>query len=212
MFQKPPADLALSATLREQLDRLLRFHRAPFITRVVFIAVPHRGSILAESFAGKVGRMMIAVPVTVLTPVRLLMEQASAAIAPDMKESLQEGPTSIKSLSPQNPMIQVLAGITVDKGVPFHSVIGDRGLGDGKQGSDGVVLYKSAHLEGAESELIVPSDHAATAHPFTVLEVKRVLKRHLRQAGLPDPSRLASAGRRLGARLDETRLRLIPRT
>jgi hypothetical protein len=82
-------------------------------------------------------------------------------------------------------MIQALAGVAVDKGVPFHSIIGDRGLGDGEQGSDGVVPYTSAHLEGAVSELIVPADHAATAHPFTVLEVKRILRLHLQQTALP---------------------------
>jgi pimeloyl-ACP methyl ester carboxylesterase len=182
-FQKRSADLELSAAL-QQLDRLLRFQRAPFITRVVFICVPHRGSILAESFAGRIGRMLIAVPATVLAPVRLLREQAGTALAPDVLAALQEDPTSIRGLSPQNPMIQALAGVAIDKGVPFHSIIGDRGLGDGEQGSDGVVPYKSSHLEGAESELIVPSDHAATAHPLTVLEVKRILKLHLLQAGL----------------------------
>ena len=72
--------------------------------------------------------------------------------------------------------------------------------------------YKSAHLEGAESELIVPSDHAATAHPFTVLEVKRILKLHLLLAGLPEPSRHEATGQRLGEMWDATRLRLIPRT
>jgi pimeloyl-ACP methyl ester carboxylesterase len=185
IFQKPPADLGLTTSLQEQLNRILRFRRFPIITRVVFIAVPHRGSLLAESFAGKIGRLLIAVPAAVLTPVRLMMEQGGAFMAPDVKEALMEDPTSIKGLSPQNPMIQTLAGLAVDRGVPFHSIIGDRGLGDGERGSDGVVPYKSAHLEGAESELIVPSDHAATAHPLTVLEVKRILKLHLQQASLP---------------------------
>jgi hypothetical protein len=109
-------------------------------------------------------------------------------------------------------MIQALAGVVVDKGVPFHSIIGDRGLGDGEQGSDGVVPYKSSHLEGAVSELIVPSDHAATAHPFTVLEVKRILKLHLQQTGLPAANKRVDAGQRLGVMLDAARLRLIPRT
>jgi hypothetical protein len=184
-FQKPPADLHLTAALREQLDHLLRFHREPFITRVIFICVPHRGSLLAESFAGKMGRLLIAVPAAVHTSVRLVLEQAGTALTPDVKEALQEDPTSIKGLSPQNPIIQALAGIAVDRRVPFHSIIGDRGRGDGAQGSDGVVPYTSAHLEGAVSELIVPSDHAATAHPFTVLEIKRILHLHLQQAGLP---------------------------
>jgi pimeloyl-ACP methyl ester carboxylesterase len=109
-FQKPPAELALSVALREQLDRLLKFRRSPFITRVIFIAVPHRGSLLAESFAGSIGRMLIAAPATVLASVRLLREQAGTALAPDVLEALQEDPTSIKGLSPQNPMIQALAG------------------------------------------------------------------------------------------------------
>jgi hypothetical protein len=170
--------------LREQLDKVLRFHREPFIKRVIFIAVPHRGSDLSESFAGKIGRMLIAVPATVLTPIRLVVEQAGALMTPDTKEGLKEDPTSIKGLSPENPVIQVLAQITIDKGVPFHSIIGDRGRGDGAKGSDGVVPYTSAHLEGAQSEVIVPSDHAATANPLTVLEVKRILKLHLLQSGL----------------------------
>jgi hypothetical protein len=131
------------------------------------------------------GRLLIAVPATVLTPMRLLREEVGAALAPDVQEALQEKPTSIKGLSPHNPVIQVLAGIAVDKGVPVHSIIGDRGRGDGEQGSDGVVPYKSAHLAEAESEVIVPSNHAATAHPFTVLEVKRILRLHLQQTALP---------------------------
>jgi hypothetical protein len=171
--------------LREQLDRLLRFHHKPFIKRVVFICVPHRGSGLAESFAGKIGRLLIAVPATVVTSVRLVMAQAATVLTPEMQEELKEDPTSIKGLSPQNPVIQALAGLPIDQGVSFHSIIGDRGLGDGEQSSDGVVPYTSSHLDGAASELIVPSDHAATAHPFTVLEVKRILHLHLQQAGLP---------------------------
>jgi len=82
----PPGNLQMEASLREELDRMLRFHREPFIKRVIFICVPHRGSILAESFAGKVGRMLIAVPATVLLPMRLVLQQTSAAIAPDVKE------------------------------------------------------------------------------------------------------------------------------
>jgi triacylglycerol esterase/lipase EstA (alpha/beta hydrolase family) len=127
MFQKPPADLGLEEPLREQLDRILRFHRAPVIKRVVFIAVPHRGSLLAESFAGRIGRMLIAVPATVLTPVRLMMEQASALMTPDAKETLKEDPTSIRGLSPQNPIIQALAGIAIDRGGPSTRSLGTVG-------------------------------------------------------------------------------------
>jgi hypothetical protein len=69
--------------------------------------------------------------------------------------------------------------------VPFHSIIGDRCLSDGELGSDGVVPYKNSHLDRAESELIVPADHGAHVHPLAVLEVKRILKLHLLQSGVP---------------------------
>jgi hypothetical protein len=96
---------------------------------------------------------------------------------------LEEDHSSIRALSPNNPLIQDLAQIAIDRNIPFHSIIGDRGLGNGEQGSDGVVAYKRAHLDGAESELIVPADHSAHTHPLAVLGVKRILKLHLQQSG-----------------------------
>lgn len=98
---------------------------------------------------------------------------------------IEEDPSSIRALSPNNPLIQALAQIAIDRNIPFHSIIGDRGLGDGELGSDGVVPYKSAHLDGAESELIVPTGHSAHIHPLAVREVKRILKLHLQQSDLP---------------------------
>jgi hypothetical protein len=58
-------------------------------------------------------------------------------------------------------------------------------------GSDGVVPYTSSHLEGAESELIVPAEHTAQAHPYAVTEVKRIL--HLHLAGLATAREISAA-------------------
>jgi hypothetical protein len=185
-FGKAPDDLTLSTEARQQFDRALRFQRQPFITRIIFVAVPHRGSLLAESWAGKIGRMLITVPPTYLTSMHRLLEQYGQDLDPETKKYLiEEDPSSIRGLSPNNPLFQALADIAVDRQVPFHSIIGDRGLGDGEQGSDGVVPYKSAHLEGAESELVVPAHHSAHTHPLAVREIKRILKLHLHQSGMP---------------------------
>jgi hypothetical protein len=48
-----------------------------------------------------------------------------------------------------------------------------------------VVPYQGAHLDGAASELIVPTDPGAHVHPLAVLEVKRILHLHLQQSGVP---------------------------
>ena len=62
------------------------------------------------------------------------------------------------------------------KGVPYHTIIGDRGRGDSPHSSDGVVPYWSSHMDGAQSECIVPSDHGAHQNQKAFAEVKRILK------------------------------------
>ena len=45
--------------------------------------------------------------------------------------------------------------------------------------TDGVVNWKSSHLEGAVSEFIVPADHIAQRHPLAILEIRRILREHV---------------------------------
>ena len=70
------------------------------------------------------------------------------------------------------------------EGIPFHSILGDRGKGGNLNrtepvSSDGIVPYWSSHLEGAESEIIIPSGHWTNQHPQGIAEVKRILYLHL---------------------------------
>ena len=81
------------------------------------------------------------------------------------------------SLAP-NPILDGLAGLPI--AVPFHTIVGDRGLGGGDHSSDGVVAYASSHLPGAESEKIVPAGHSVFSNQLTVLEIKRILEENLR--------------------------------
>jgi hypothetical protein len=69
------------------------------------------------------------------------------------------------------------------KRTPYHSIIGDRGRGDTPNSSDGVVPYWSSHLDGAESEKIVPSGHAAHRDPQAIAEMVRILKKHIAGEG-----------------------------
>jgi len=63
--------------------------------------------------------------------------------------------------------------------VHFHTIIGEA-FGTGKNSTDGVVPYKSAHLDAAESEVTVPANHINIQHhPRAVLEVWRILRDHL---------------------------------
>jgi len=42
--------------------------------------------------------------------------------------------------------------------------------------SDGLVPYWSSHLDGAQSERLVPSSHNAQQSPEAIAEVERILK------------------------------------
>ena len=75
---------------------------------------------------------------------------------------LRRIPNSIDTLAPSNRFVKAINTIPMTKGIPYHSIMGDRGRGDTPNSSDGVVPYWSSHLEGAQSELIVPSNHSAS--------------------------------------------------
>jgi hypothetical protein len=68
--------------------------------------------------------------------------------------------------------------------VRYHNIIGlvprDGLFGKLAAGTDGVVAQESAHLDDAESEIVVQADHTTVhAHPLAVLEVRRILLENL---------------------------------
>jgi pimeloyl-ACP methyl ester carboxylesterase len=181
----PFEELEISPEDKEELRKIMFFESRPFVKRMVFIAVPHRGSLISDNFIGWTGQLLTSTP----KDYAALAERIRSALSPDIlkpeAEKAAAGKSnSIKNLSPNDPTIKALSELSIDAEVPFHSIIGDQGIGNGEEGSDGVVAYKSSHLEGAESELIVPTNHGAHVHPLAILELNRILKLHLDQVGL----------------------------
>ena len=70
--------------------------------------------------------------------------------------------------------------IPITPGVRYNTIIGDRGRGDSPNSSDGVVPYWSSHMNGSQSERIVPSGHGAHQNPQAIAEVLRILKTNAR--------------------------------
>jgi hypothetical protein len=88
-------------------------------------------------------------------------------------------PTSITNMKPSNRFIQGLASIPVADGVVAHSIIAVDSDAPLEEAGDGVVKYKSAHIDGVASEKIVHSSHSVQGNPETIQEVKRILLQHL---------------------------------
>ena len=85
---------------------------------------------------------------------------------------------SVDSLSPKSRFLNAMNTIPMTPGVPYHTIIGDRGRGDSPNSSDGVVPYWSSHMDGAKTEEIVPSDHSAHQNAQAIDDVLRILKKY----------------------------------
>jgi hypothetical protein len=82
---------------------------------------------------------------------------------------------SIYGMTPGSASSMALASIPVAPTVKANSIIAVQGDGPIETGDDGVVQYSSAHIDEAESELVVRSDHYVQSNPKTVAEIRRIL-------------------------------------
>ena len=89
---------------------------------------------------------------------------------------LKRMPNSIDTLAPNDPFVKSMNTLSLAQGIPYHSIMGDRGRGDTPNSSDGVVPYWSSHVTGAKSEKIVHSGHGANQNPEGIAEVIKILK------------------------------------
>jgi hypothetical protein len=88
---------------------------------------------------------------------------------------------SLFGMTPSNPMLQTMAATPVAPGIHANSIIAIAGNGPIDSGDDGVVTYKSAHLDGVP-EYIVRSGHSTLSNPYTIEEVHRILLLHATEA------------------------------
>jgi pimeloyl-ACP methyl ester carboxylesterase len=156
------------------VKQALIFSADPTVKRVVFVATPHRGSSLSTGSIGALGMRLIRLPFKVVNAVPKMVIEA---LSPHYDIKKYGAPTSIAGLSPKNPLLLALDKLPIE--APHNSIIGDRGRGDTPKSSDGVVPYWSSHLDTAQSELIVPTDHGAMNHPNAVKEIRRILLQQL---------------------------------
>ncbi len=173
------SDGSLWPELSHQKDPYLRslviFKPVPFISRVVFMATPHRGAIMAESWVGRLGIKLISFP-------RYLMRTLTSPLH-NLGIPLRMIPTGIDNLSPHSTFVKRSMKLPMAP-VPFHSIIGNKKAAGVPCCSDGIVPYTSAHLDGAQSELIIKSGHSVQERPQAIEEVRRILLLHAKKLGL----------------------------
>jgi pimeloyl-ACP methyl ester carboxylesterase len=177
-FERPPGEMGFDQGTREALSQWLIYKARPDVSRVIYASASHRGSEGATNFLGRLGARLVGNPV----PGDVISGEVAAASRTGGKRG--GIPNSIDVLDPDSPFLLAVDTLPPKPGVPYHSLIGDRGKGGNPdhtkpESSDGVVPYWSSHLDGAESELIIPSEHWTILEPEGIAEVNRILRLHL---------------------------------
>ena len=181
-FGTTPAQTALSAESKVLVREALIFKPQRNLARVIFISTPHHGSMLAQNPIGRIASSLIRKPLEFVTLGPEILQASVVQEDPGVMK-LKRMPNSIDTLAPNDPFVKIINTLSLAKGVPYHSIMRDRGRGDAPHSSDGVVPYWSSHLEGAKSEKIVPSDHGANQNAEGIAEVIRILKEHSQRQG-----------------------------
>ena len=173
IFGRPPDEVPLSPKTREYFRQELFFRHRPEIGRVIFIASPLRGSNMATGLIGGLATFLIRES-TVSSQASQEMLNATSIREEELKPKRRAN--SVDSLSPKSRFLNAMNTIPMTPGVPYDTIIGDRGRGDSPNSSDGVVPYWSSHMNGAQTEDIVPSNHSAHQNPEAIDDVLRILK------------------------------------
>lgn len=173
-FKKPPGELRLPPAEKAILTGALIFNHRPEVSRVIFISTPHRGSIIASNWIGRLVSGIVWAPQNLVALARDALQFVVQENGSGIK--LNHVPNSIDTLSPNNRFLKVMNTLPITQGASYYSIMGDRGRGDTLHSSDGVVTYSSSHIDGAASECIVPSGHDVQKNPRGVAEVSRILK------------------------------------
>jgi pimeloyl-ACP methyl ester carboxylesterase len=165
-FQIEPGQLKI-------IKESLIFKASTHVDEVIFIATPHKGSDLARNPIGRLGSRLVSLPAKLVAIGSGLVEKASVT---NGKKVVARFPNSIDTLRPDARSIVAMNRLPIEPSVTYYSIIRDRGENNSPNSSDGVVAYRSSHLDGAESEKIVPYWHSYVHRsPETIAEVKRIL-------------------------------------
>jgi hypothetical protein len=174
--RKPLDELRLPDDMRALIRRGMFVEPLPQVSRVVFVSTPHRGSFVAGyRIVLNLMRRLAVLPIQYASLATVVAQNPDAARTPFV-------PTAVDNMAPGHPFILGLQQIPVAASIPVHSIISVDTPGPVDKGNDGVVAYSSAHIEGVESEVVVPSPHSCQGHPQTMEEVRRILRLHV---GLP---------------------------
>jgi pimeloyl-ACP methyl ester carboxylesterase len=187
LSNRPLEDLRATPDEKARLAKSFYFHPNPSVKRVVTIGTPHRGSTFANDATRELSRRIIKLPEMMLElGTKLALTNPGFFADKDLLTTT----TSIDSLAPSCPIFPVMLSAPHAGWTQYHNIVGivpkRSFLSRVSEEGDGVVSFKSAHLDNAVSEIAVPADHLEVhRHALSILEVRRILLEHLAAISTP---------------------------
>ncbi|HET6237259.1 MAG TPA: alpha/beta fold hydrolase [Acetobacteraceae bacterium] len=196
--RKPLDELNIPPETRDLARRTMFFEHSPFVSRVIFLATPQRGSYVAGFSVVQLISRLVRLPLTVARAMGDVLSNNADALRFDPNRTRIGN--SVYGMTPGSLFITAVAPLPIAPGIAVHSIIAVQGDGPVETGDDGVVAYSSAHFQGADSELVVRSGHSIQSNPQMIIEVRRILLLHLKEScaagvGCDDGPAAASVGR-----------------
>ena len=184
VFTVPPSQLDVPRSDRLLLRKMFILEPVEYIDKVIFIAVPHRGSPLANR-AGKMTDLIIQAPNHLVKLTKKLVTANEDQMTPLGREVAGRVPTSVQQLNEDSAAIKLLSPLPLNPNVDYHSIMGNerdpRKIAE-HLSSDGVVPYSSSHIEGVLSEKVCLGKHGIHKTPEAIAEIVRILHEHAGRA------------------------------
>ncbi len=173
---RPVDELAGDPADRDLFRRALIFKPRPEVRRVVFIATPHRGQ---PARSGRTGAPRLAArsprrpAPRVVRPAHRPQSTGLLQAELPQRSAHEHRRTGMAIAVPHGP-----GSVRHAPTIETHSIIADRRDPPRAGGTDGLVPYESAHLDGTTSEFLVSSGHQCQDNPAVIREIRRILLEH----------------------------------
>lgn len=172
-LKRPLHDMNLSKADEALLQEAFHYSPLTSVSRIIFAAVPHRGSHIAS------GAIKWACENTVklATPTNTLRKNT---LSPDALASLGPKDVSVTQLEPQHLGLKALANMPIRSGLLCHSLQGSLPLIN--KDTDGVVPHSSSFFSPSISTHTSSTGHSLVNHPHAIKEILRILHLHTKDS------------------------------
>ena len=178
-FVAEPDSLGTGEEVARARD-LFVFQPISDVDELVMIATPHGGSAWAEGLVARLVQRFIRLPVDTMDYLVHLAVEQPEMVQPSVLDNYRAGgPTSLATLSPEQPVMRAARTLPVADGVLVHSIIGILDPARPEAG-DGVVSLESATWTTGRVDYVT-AGHDLQTVPATISILKRILLERIRQ-------------------------------